>query len=112
MSTIKDVFEPAGMTVALLGEKRNVVLSHGLAPAGAAEKLPSWGFCVAVHTGPPIVRAAEELARVVVGADAAGDACGKTVQAAAAPSCVGGLLETLGGLDAPPVKSEFETPYY
>jgi len=114
-AVIKDVFEPAGLAVALLGEQRNVPLSHGLAPADFdwAKDVPAWGFCVAVHVAPPILRNLAEVARLLVGVDDAADACVAHVpHLGAAEWCKSGLLETLGGLDAPLVKSEYETPFY
>jgi hypothetical protein len=114
-SIIKDVFEPAGMVVALLGDGHNIILSHGLAPSGFnfEKDIPKWGFCLAVHTAPPIIRNLDEISRLVLGVDEPLGACAKGISGTGPSSwCKEGLLDTLGGIDTPIVKSEYEMPYY
>jgi hypothetical protein len=114
-SIIKTVFEPAGMVVSLLGESQNIILSHGMAPSDFdfLKNLPSWGFCVAVHVAPPIVRNLAEIARVVIGLDEPTNVCTKALSFTGPVSwCKDGLLETLGGIDTPIIKSDYEMPYY
>ena len=114
-SIIADIFEPAGMVVALLGDGHNIFLSNGLSPTGFDFKkdLPAWGFCLAVHTAPPIVSNLAEIARLITGVDEPSSVCAKALYYTGPTTwCKGGLLETLGGLDTPLVKSEYEMPFY
>ena len=108
LDAVKNVFEPAGMTVALIGEKRNVIISGGLAPANFEQNLPAWGFCVAAHTAPPMTRKVDDLTRYLVGVDEAEDPCFQTVQGLFASSCSGGLIDTLAGVDTPIKPQEYQ----
>jgi FkbM family methyltransferase len=98
---VRDVFKPAGMTVSLLGEKRNLLLDEAVVPPELAAKLPDWGFCMATHTSPPITRKVEEHTRMMVGGDAWEGPCGQYFANLGAGSCNGGLLDTLDGVESP-----------
>ena len=104
-STVFDVVEkyikPAGMTVALLGEKRNILLDKEVVPPELVAELPDWGFCIASHVAPPVTRKVEEHTKLMVGGEAWEGACGKYFANLAAGSCNGGLLDTLEGVESP-----------
>ena len=108
---VRDVFKPAGMTVSLLGEKRNLLLDEGVVPPELLADFPNWGFCVAMHTAPPIMRKVEEYTRMAVG-DAWEGPCGALFASYAAPSCKGGVLETLAGVETPPALVPDVKAYY
>ena len=108
---VRDIFTPAGMTVSLLGEKRNLLLDEGLAPPELLADFPNWGFCLAMHTAPPIMRKTEEFTRMAVG-DAWEGPCGALFASYGAGSCKNGLLETLAGVETPPALVPEVKAYY
>ena len=112
LDVVRDIFTPAGMTVSLLGEKRNLLLDEAVVPAGLADALPNWGFCLAMHTRPPIMRKMEEFTRLAVGSDAWEGPCGALFASYAAPSCKAGVLETLAGVEVPPEPVPEVKAYY
>jgi FkbM family methyltransferase len=109
---VRDVFTPAGMAVALLGEKRNLLLGADVMPPELWDKLPDWGFCMATHVAPPITRKSDEHARMMAGPDAFGGVCGKVFENLAAGHCKAGVLDTLYGLDAPAPSPNHAPAYY
>ena len=109
---VRDVFTPAGMAVALLGEKRNLLLGADVMPPELWDKLPDWGFCMATHVAPPITRKSDEHARMMAGPDAFSGVCGKWFENLAAGHCKAGVLETLAGLEVPIPSPNHPPAYY
>jgi FkbM family methyltransferase len=109
---VRDAFAPAGMAVALLGEKRNLLLGADVMPPELWEKLPDWGFCMATHVAPPITRKSDEHARMMAGPDAFSGVCGKWFENLAAGHCKAGVLETLAGLEVPIPSPNHPPAYY
>jgi FkbM family methyltransferase len=113
LAAVKEVFEPAGLEVSLLGEKRNLLLKSGMLPEGfTAADLPSWGFCMAAQMKPPLIRKVSEIARFVAGPDAVEGPCGKYIAALPSAHCKDGLLSTLDGVDRPVPSPEYSRPFY
>ncbi len=98
---VKDIFAPAGMSVSLLGEKRNLLLGSDVVPPELLADMPDWGFCLATHTAPPLMRKTEEWTKMQVGPDAWEGPCGALFANLAAPHCKGGVLDTLAGVEVP-----------
>ena len=109
---VRDIFEPAGLAVALLGEKRNLLLGGDVMPPELWEKLPDWGFCMATHVAPPVTRKSDEHARMMAGPDAFNGVCGKVFENLAAGHCKAGVLDTLAGLEVPVPSPNHPPAYY
>jgi FkbM family methyltransferase len=112
LTAAREIFAPAGLEVALMGGRRNILLNTAVVPDDFAASLPDWSFCIAMHVAPPLVRKTSEIVRFLAGSDAIDTACGQFVQSLSASSCENGLLNTLHGLDTAAQPLGYDLPFY